>query len=60
MDFAVSAHPRIKVKESEKLDRSLKRLGSMKISVIPIVVGALETVPKGLEKTPAVGGGIED
>ena len=31
------------------LARELKRLWNMKVKVIPIVVGALGTVPKGLE-----------
>ena len=56
MDFAVPADHRVKLKENEKidkyldLDRELKKLWNMKVKVIPTVVGALGTVPKGLEK----------
>ena len=32
------------------LARELKKLWNMKVKVIPIVVGALGTVPKGLER----------
>ena len=32
------------------LARELKMLWNMKVKVIPIVVGALGTVPKGIEK----------
>ena len=46
-----------KVKNKRKYDykyldlaRELKKLENMKMMVIPIVVGALGTVPKGLEK----------
>ena len=53
MDFAVPAHYRVKLKESEKKDkylypvRELKKLGNMKVTVISIVLGALSTVTKG-------------
>ena len=54
--FAVSADHRIKLKESEKKEkyldftRELKKLWYMKVTVIPIVIGALGTVTKGLVK----------
>ena len=52
MDFAVSAEHRIKVKEKRDnyldLARELKKLWNMKVTVIPIVIGALSTVTKGL------------
>ena len=60
MDFAVQADHRIKLKESEKKDkylnlaRELKKLWNMKVTVIPLVIGALGTVTKGLVK------GLED
>ena len=47
---------REKVKENEQIDkywdlaRELKKLWNMRVTVIPIIVGALRTVPKGLEK----------
>ena len=55
MDFAVPADHRAKLKENEKMDkyldlaRELKKSWNMKVKVIPIVVGAPGTVPKGLE-----------
>ena len=49
MDFTIPADHRVKLKESEKrnkyiyLARELKKLGNMKMTVIPIVTGALGT-----------------
>ena len=60
VDFAVPADHRINVKESEKKDkyldlaRELKKLWNMKVTIVPIVIGALGTVTKGLLK------GLED
>ena len=60
VDFAVPADHRIKLKESEKRDkyldfaRELKKLWNMKVTIIPIVIGAFGTVTKGLLK------GLED
>ena len=57
VDFAVPADHRVKLKEIEKKDkyldltRELKKLWNMKVKVVPIVIGALGTVPKGLEKS---------
>ena len=54
VDFAVSADHRIKLKESEKRDkyldlaRELKKLWNMKVTIIPVVIGAFGTVTKGL------------
>ena len=54
MDFAVPADHRIKLKESEKKDkyfdlaRELKKLWSIKVTVIFIVIGALSKITKGL------------
>ena len=51
---------RINLKESEKKDkyldlaRELKKLWSMKVTIIPIVIGAFGTATKGLLK------GLED
>ena len=68
MDFAVPADHRIKLKECEKknkyldLDRDLKNLRNMKVTIVPIVIGALGTVTKGLLKTLEdleVGGRLE-
>ena len=56
MDFAVSDDHRIKLKESEKKDkyldlaRELKKLWNMKVTIIPIVIGAFGIVTKGLLK----------
>ena len=50
MDFDVPADLRVKIKESEKINkyldlaRGLKKLRNMRVTVISIVVGALVTV----------------
>ena len=60
VDFAVQADHRIKLKECEKKDkyldlaRELKKLWNMQVTIIPIVIGAFETVTKRLLK------GLED
>ena len=60
MDFVVPADHKIKLKEGEKRDkyldlaRELKKLWNMKVTIIPIVIGAFGTVTKGLIK------GLED
>ena len=60
MDFAVLVDHRLKLKESEKIDkyldlaRDLKKLWNMKVTVIPIVIGALSIVNKELVR------GLED
>ena len=57
VDFAVSADQWMKMKESELIDkyldlaRELKKLWNKKVTAIAIVVGALETVPSGFEKS---------
>ena len=54
MDFAVPANHRVKLKESEKKDkyldltRELKKLRNMKVTLKPIVIGALGTITEGL------------
>ena len=60
VDFAVPADHRINLKESEKKDkyldlaREFKKLWNKKVTIVPIVIGALGTVTKGLLK------GLED
>ena len=60
VDFAVSANHKINLKENEKKDkyldfaRELKKLGNMKVTILPIVIGAFGTITKGLLK------GLED
>ena len=57
VDFAVSADHRIKLKESGKKDKYLgnwKKLWNMKVTILPIMIGAFGTVTKGLSK------GLED
>ena len=60
IDFAVQADHRVNLKEGEKKDkyldlaRELKKLWNMKVTIVPIVIGALSTVTKGLLK------GLED
>ena len=59
-DFAVPADYRINLKESEKKDkyldfaRELKKLWNMKVTIVPIVIGALGKITKELLK------GLED
>ena len=59
-DFAVPANHRINLKEREKKDkyldlaRELKKLWNMKVTIVPIMIGAFGTVTKGLLK------GLED
>ena len=56
VDFAVPADHRVKLKENDKRDKYLdlarelkkKTLWNIKVTVIPIVIGALGTVTKGL------------
>ena len=56
VNFAVPADHRVTLKEIEKrskyldLARQLKKLRNMKVTVIPIEIGALGTVTKGLVK----------
>ena len=68
VDFAVPADHRINLKESEKKDkyldlaRELKKLWNMKVTIVPIVIGALGTITKGLLKgleELEIGGRIE-
>ena len=60
VDFAVPADHRTNLKESEKKDkylnlaRELKKLWNMKVTIVPIVIGVLVTITKGLLK------GLED
>ena len=60
VDFAVPADHRINLKGSEKKDkyldlaRELKKLWNMKVTIVPIVIGALGTITKGLLR------GLED
>ena len=52
VDFAVSAHHRVNLKESEKNDkyldlaRELKKLWNMRVTIIIIVIGALSSATK--------------
>ena len=56
VDFAVLVDHRINLKECEKKDkylnlaRELKKLSNVKVTVVPIVIGALGTITKGLLK----------
>ena len=56
VNFAVPADHRVKMKESEKINknldlaRELRKLWNMKVKVVPIVIDALGMVPKALEK----------
>ena len=68
VDFAVPADHRINQKDCEKKDkyldlaRELKKLCNMKVTIIPIVIGAFGTITKGLLKglkDLEVGGRVE-
>ena len=68
VDFAVLDDHRIKLKECEKrykyldLARELKKLLNMKVTIVPIVIGAFGTITKGLlkgRKDLEVGGRVE-
>ena len=54
-NFAVLVDPKIKIKESEKknkyidLVRDVRKLLNMRVTVLPIVIGDLWTIPKELE-----------
>ena len=56
MDFAVPAGHGVKIKVSKKRDkymdlaRELRKVWNMKVTVIPIVIGLLGTVLKGLKR----------
>ena len=56
VNFPVPADHRIKLTENEKKDkhldlaRELKKLWNMKVKIVPIVIGALRTISKGLLK----------
>ena len=57
MDLTVTVGHRIKSKESEKRDKYLdlarelkKKLWNMKVTMIPIVIRTLRTIPKRLVK----------
>ena len=60
VDFAVLVDHRINLKECAKKDkypdlaRELKKLWNMEVTIVPIVIGALGTINKGLLK------GLED
>ena len=56
MDFPVPADHWVKLKKSEKKDkyldlvREMKKTRNMKVTFIPIIIGALGTVTEGLVK----------
>ena len=56
VDFPVPADHKIHLKESEKehkyldLARELKKMWKMKVTIVPIVIGALGTITNGLLK----------
>ena len=67
--FAVPADHKVKIKENEKSDkhldlaRELENMRNVRVTVIPIAIGALGKEPKGLKrrrlKEFAIGGRIE-
>ena len=68
VDFAVPVDHRIKLKECEKKDkyldlaRELKNLWNIEVTIVPIVIGAFDTITKRFIKRPRgleVGGRVE-
>ena len=68
VDFAVPLDHRINLKESEKKDKyldlakELNKLWNLKVTIVPIVIGAFGTITKGLLKSLEdleVGGRVE-
>ena len=68
VEFAVPVDHRINLKESEKKDkyldlaREIKKLSNMKVTIVPILIGAFGTITKGLLKgfeDLEVGGRVE-
>ena len=66
-DFADAANHWVKIKESEKRDkhsdlaRELRKPWNTRMTVIPVIIGTLGTISKGLEKGLKwleIGGGI--
>ena len=61
VDFVVPADHKPKMKENEERDKyldlvgELKKLLNMKMTVIPIIVSMLGSVPKGLNKKHGIG-----
>ena len=57
VDVTVPMDHRVAVKESEKIDKYLdlatevKRDHTVKVEIIPVVIGALGTIPKGLKES---------
>ena len=55
-DFTIPANHRMEMKESEYINkyldlaRELKKFWNMNVTIISLIIGALGTVPKGLEK----------
>ena len=56
VDFDVPADHRIELSQQRKIEnyqdlkRELQKLWNVKISIVSIVIGALGTIPKSLEK----------
>ena len=66
MHFDVSADHRVNFKENEKshkyldLASELKKTWNMKVMVLPVVIGALGTIPQNLDKEELeIGGRVE-
>ena len=56
MGFVILAEHWVRIKENEKRDQFLEYTGNlkmflnMKVKFLPVVIGVLETIPKGLEE----------
>ena len=66
VDFVVSVDQRLKIKKSGKIDKyldlawELRKLRNIREIVIPIVIDALEMIPKCLEKGIRTSGNLEE
>ena len=56
VDFAVPTNHKVKIIESKKRDKSsnltgeLRKLWNIRVTVIPVIIGALGAVPQSLER----------
>ena len=49
-DIRVAAKEMDKIQKYQDLARELRKIWQVKVKVVPVVVGALGTIPKALEK----------
>ena len=49
-DHRIEIYQQRKIENNQDLKRELQKLWNLKTSIVPIVIGALGTIPKSLEK----------